>query len=195
MYLIAGLGNPGTQYQLTRHNIGFMAIDAWAQSLNAGSFRAEHKSETKKLKLEISQKSEEIILVKPQTYMNKSGEAIQALMNFYKIPLKNLLIIHDDIDQNYGSMKFQKNRGHGGQNGVRNISELLGSADYARLKIGVGRPTHPGFDIGDYVLSSFNKEEQAQLNKIIEKACNGIECFIFKGLAQASNEFNGHIQF
>lgn len=164
MWLVVGLGNPGSQYQMNRHNIGFMAVDAWVQSMNGGAFRSEHKAETKKLKLEIENKSEEILIAKPQTYMNKSGESVQALMNFYKIPLENVLVVHDDIDQPFGSMKFHKNRGHGGQNGVRSITEVLGTMDYARLKLGVGRPEHPGFDIGDYVLSNFPKTETAALN-------------------------------
>ncbi len=190
MWLVVGLGNPGCKYVLTRHNVGFMVMDAWMNSLNAGNYRDEHKAETKKFKLEVDGKSEEILVVKPQTFMNLSGESVQALMAFYKIPLTHLLVVHDDIDQPLGSMKFQKNRGHGGQNGVKNISQLIGM-DYCRLKIGVGRPEHPGFDIADYVLSAFSKEEDKVLKPIVEKAIDGIECFIFKGLDQASTDFNG----
>lgn len=193
MWLVVGLGNPGSQYQMTRHNIGFMVVDAWVHSMNAGSFKSEHKAETKKIKIDLDGKSEEILIAKPQTYMNKSGESVQALMHFYKITIEKILVIHDDIDQPFGAIKFHKNRGHGGQNGIRNITEMLGTMDYARLKIGVGRPSHPGFDIGDYVLSSFPKDEIPLLNEVIEKACDGIECFIFKGLGQASTNFNGPV--
>lgn len=204
MFLIVGLGNPGSQYQMTRHNIGFTVIDSWAQSLNAGSFRNEHKAETKKIKLELKSKSstnsntdellsKEIIIAKPQTFMNKSGDSVLALMQFYKISKENLLVVHDDIDQSFGSLKFHKNRGHGGQNGIRHISEVLGSQDYARLKVGVGRPSHPGFQVADYVLSGFNKTESPHLKQIIEKCLDGIECFIFKGINQASTDFNGQI--
>ncbi|OFZ31330.1 MAG: aminoacyl-tRNA hydrolase [Bdellovibrionales bacterium RIFCSPHIGHO2_01_FULL_40_29] len=190
MWLIVGLGNPGKQYQMTRHNIGFMCVDYWLKSLsgNTPDYRDEHKALTKKFKLE----GEEILVAKPQTYMNKSGEAVQSLMSFYKIPREKMLIIHDDIDQGFGSLRFHKNRGHGGQNGVRNITELLGSMEYSRLKIGIGRPTHPDFDIGDYVLSGFSKEETLLLPKIFEKACNGIECFISKGFDRACTDFNGN---
>ena len=197
MWLVAGLGNPGNQYKNTRHNIGFMVVDAWLKSLGSSlDYREEHKSETKRMKLTLPDKSGadltlEILVAKPHTFMNKSGEAIQALMNFYKIPKENLLVIHDDIDQNYNAIKFQKNRGHGGQNGVRNISEMLGTSDYARLKMGVGRPAHPGFDIGDYVLSAFSKEEVVSLAGFLERACDGIECFLFKGMDMASTQFNG----
>ncbi|MBC7420028.1 MAG: aminoacyl-tRNA hydrolase [Bdellovibrio sp.] len=193
MWLVVGLGNPGGKYAMTRHNVGFMVMDAWMNAIKAGNYRDEHKAETKKFKLEVDGKSEEILVVKPQTFMNLSGQSVQALMAFYKIPLTNLLVVHDDIDQPLGSMKFQKNRGHGGQNGVKNISELLGM-DYTRLKIGVGRPENPGFDIADYVLSAFSKEEDKVLKPIVEKAIDGIECFIFKGLNQASTDFNGLIR-
>lgn len=191
MWLIAGLGNPGKQYQMTRHNVGFMLIDYWLKSLsgNTPEFRDEHKAMTKKMKLD----NEEIMLAKPQTFMNKSGESVQSLLHFYKVPQEKMLIIHDDIDQPLGSIRFHKNRGHGGQNGVRSITELLGSMDYARLKIGVGRPSHPDFDIGDYVLSGFSKEESLLLTTVFEKACDGIECFIDKGFDRASTDFNGSV--
>ena len=191
MYLIVGLGNPGSQYQLNRHNIGFMACDAWMHSLGGSDYREEHKALTKKFKIE----GQDVLLAKPQTYMNKSGESVISLMNFYKIAKENLLVIHDDIDQPFGSIKFHHNRGHGGQNGVRNISELFGDNNYSRLKLGVGRPAHPGYDIGDYVLGNFPKEEMNLLPQYLERVCDGIECFIFKGLQKASSEFNGAIKF
>lgn len=197
MWLVAGLGNPGNQYKTTRHNIGFMVIDSWLKSLGSDlDYREEHKSHTKRMKLTMPDKNRkdislEILVAKPHTFMNKSGEALQALMNFYKISNENLLVVHDDIDQVYGAIKFQKNRGHGGQNGIRNISEILGTSDYARLKMGVGRPAHPGFDIGDYVLSAFSKEEVVSLPNFVERACDGIECFLFKGMEVASTQFNG----
>ncbi len=191
MWLIAGLGNPGKQYQMTRHNVGFMLVDYWLKALsgNDPDYREEHKAFTKKMKLD----SQEILIAKPQTFMNRSGESVQSLLNFYKIPQIKMLVIHDDIDQPFGSLRFHKNRGHGGQNGVRNITDLLGTMDYARLKIGVGRPDHPDFDIGDYVLSGFSKDENVSLTKIFEKACDGIECFIDKGFDRASTDFNGSV--
>lgn len=191
MWLVVGLGNPGNEYQMTRHNIGFIAVDAWLKSIESLNYRHEHKAETKKIKLTQAGRTEEVLIAKPQTFMNRSGESVQSLMSFYKISPEHLLVIHDDIDQPFGALKFQKNRGHGGQNGVRNISEVLGTQDYTRLKLGVGRPTHPGFDIADYVLSSFNKTELPLLSRVIEKASQGVECFIFKGLNQASTDFNG----
>src|SRR5687767_11677840 len=132
MWLIVGLGNPGAQYALTRHNIGFMALDLWAEGYNVRQWNQEHKAFTLRLKLD----DHTALLAKPQTFMNRSGESIQSLLQFYKIPLENLIVVQDDIDQPFGSMRFHKNRGHGGHNGIKNTSELLGTADYTRLKLG-----------------------------------------------------------
>lgn len=193
MHLIVGLGNYGEKYLMNRHNIGFMAVDLWLRSLglniDSSSWRNEHKALTQKIKIE----GKEILVAKPQTYMNKSGESVISLMNFYKINREDLLVVHDDIDQAFGAMKLQFNRGHGGQNGVRNISELFGAADYHRLKLGVGRPTHPGYDIGDYVLGNFPKEELNMLPQFLEKAGDAIESFIFDGPGKAATKYNGQL--
>jgi PTH1 family peptidyl-tRNA hydrolase len=201
MYLIVGLGNPGQKYKMNRHNIGFLTCDHWLRSSGSGAddsdYREEHKALTKKFKItsEDGKKTEEILLAKPQTFMNKSGESVVALLNFYKIERSNLLVIHDDIDQPFGSMKIHVNRGHGGQNGVRNISELFGAANYARLKLGVGRPEHPGFDIGDYVLGNFPAPELDHLGTYLDKACDAAESFIFEGHSIASTKFNKPVVF
>lgn len=191
MHLIVGLGNPGQKYSMNRHNIGFMACDYWLKSLNGSDYREEHKALTRRFKIEDT----EILLAKPQTFMNLSGQSVVALMNFYKIPKENLLVVHDDIDLPFGSMKLQHNRGPGGQNGVKNISELLGNNEYTRLKLGVGRPAHPEFAIHDYVLGNFPKEEAVLLDQYLEKACDAIEGFIFEGLSKASTKFNGPVKF
>jgi PTH1 family peptidyl-tRNA hydrolase len=191
MHLIVGLGNPGQKYSLNRHNIGFMACDYWLKSLGSSGYREEHKALTKKFKIE----NTEVLLAKPQTYMNLSGQSVLSLMNFYKIPKENLLVLHDDIDLPFGSMKIQYNRGPGGQNGVKNISELFGNNEYARLKLGVGRPAHADFAIADYVLGNFPKEEAVLLDQFLDKATDAIECFIFEGLNKASTNFNGAVKF
>lgn len=190
MHLIVGLGNPGSKYAMNRHNIGFMAVDSWLKSLgHNGSLRDEHKALTQKFKIE----DQEVLVAKPQTFMNKSGEAVQSLMSFYKIPRENLLVLHDEIDQPFGMMKLQFNRGHAGQNGIRNISELFGAADYHRLRLGVGRPPHPEFSVGDYVLSNFATEELTTLPQFLEKAGSAIESFIFDGPAKAATKYNGQL--
>lgn len=191
MWLIVGLGNPGTQYALTRHNIGFLCLDLLEKGLGGSGWSNEHKAQVSKAKWTSSAgKVEQALLAKPQTYMNRSGESVQSIMHFYKIPQDKVIVVQDDIDQNFGSMKFHRNRGHGGHNGIRNISELLGNADYARLKLGVGRPPHPEMQVADYVLQKFSPEEQNQLTDFLNRAGDGIETVVFEGLGKASTLFN-----
>jgi PTH1 family peptidyl-tRNA hydrolase len=186
MWLIAGLGNPGPKYALTRHNIGFMSLDYFAHGYKISNWNQEHQALTCKFKIE----DQQVLLVKPQTYMNLSGESVQSLMHFYKIDLNQLIVVQDDIDQNFASMRFHKNRGHGGHNGIRSISEKLGSAEYIRLKLGVGRPSHPEMQVADYVLQKFNSEEQTQLPDFLNRSVDALEMVIFEGLNKASTVFN-----
>ncbi len=191
MHLIVGLGNPGAKYSMNRHNIGFIACDYWLKSLNGSDYREEHKAYTKRFKID----GAEVLLAKPQTYMNNSGQSVVALMNFYKIPKENLLVAHDDIDLPFGTMKIQHNRGAGGQNGVKSISELLGHNEYSRLKLGVGRPPHPDFAVADYVLGNFPDEEAQLLDQYLQKSSAAIESFVLEGLNKASTKFNGPVTF
>ena len=191
MFLIVGLGNPGNKYALNRHNIGFMACDYWLKSLGGADYREEHKALTKRFKLD----SHDVILAKPQTFMNLSGESVISLMNFYKIPKENLLVLHDEVDFAFGTIKIQHNRSPAGQNGVKSISQQLGNNEYARLRIGVGRPPHPDFALADWVLGNFSKEENSHLEKYLEATSDAIECFILEGLNKASTKFNGAVKF
>lgn len=185
MFLLVGLGNPGIRYQLTRHNIGFLAIDALAEHLRQPLNSEKFKAFISKSRFA----NQDLYLAKPQTYMNLSGESVQALLAYYKIELENLLVVHDDIDQPFGQIKLQKNRGHGGHNGIRNIHEKLGS-NYARLKLGVGRPPIPQMDVADYVLQNFSKEEQAQLSEFAGRAVDAILDFVELGFERAQNKHN-----
>lgn len=191
MYLVVGLGNPGQKYAMNRHNIGFMACDYWLKSLNGSDYREEHKALTRRFKIEDT----EILLAKPQTFMNLSGQSVVALMNFYKIPKENLLVIHDEIDFPFGTMKLMFNRSPGGQNGVKSVSEQLGTNEYTRLRLGVSRPPHPEYAVSDWVLGNFPKEEAILMDQYLEKACDAIESFIFDGLSKASTKFNGPVKF
>ena len=192
MKLIVGLGNPGSSYLMTRHNAGFMTIDA----LSENSFVKKHNS----LIQRIAVAEKPALLAKPQTYMNLSGAAVCNLLAFYKIPLKDLLVVQDDVDQPFLKMKFQKNRGHGGHNGIRNIHDCLKTPDYARLKLGVGRPNPamekskesapPVLSTSDYVLSSFSEREQADLKLFLETALQAVMCFIEKGFEKSAEKFN-----
>lgn len=187
MYLIVGLGNPGSQYALNRHNIGFMFADYWLQSLGNSSPRWKKEQQAEVLSFDFEGKK--ILLVKPQTFMNLSGQSVQALMAFYKIPIENLIVVHDEIDQPFGGMRIHKNRGHAGHNGIRNISQLLGP-DYARLRLGVGRPPHPEMNVADYVLQNFSKEELNQMNGFLDKSCEALEMMLEKGVDTAASKFN-----
>lgn len=187
MWLIVGLGNPGGEYKLTRHNIGFMAVDYFLKGLGNPPIQNKFKAEVAQVKW----KDEQLLFCKPQTFMNLSGESVQPLMGFYKIPQDRLIVIHDDIDQPFNQMKIHKNRGHGGHNGIRSISGLLGSADYIRLKLGVGRPENPNFPVADYVLGKFSKEEFDVMPTFLNKGIDAIESIILDGVQKASTKFNG----
>jgi PTH1 family peptidyl-tRNA hydrolase len=184
MWLIVGLGNPEARYLLTRHNIGFMAVDAMLG--DAPPWKTEHQALTLKAKLD----GQDVLFVKPQTYMNLSGQAVRALLDYYKIDLDHLLVIHDDIDQGLGAIRVQRNRGAGGHNGIKSITEHLNTQDYARLKLGVGRPSHPGQDVASYVLQNFSKDEMGQLPDFLHRAGDAVEAVCTRGWSQAANEFN-----
>lgn len=166
MFLIAGLGNPGEKYKLTRHNIGFLVIDEIARNLtlktniNNPNFKAE------------ALKSSNIILAKPQTYMNLSGESILPIADYYNIPNQNIIIIHDDLDLDFGVVKFKIGGGHGGHNGLKSIDTNLGQ-NYIRVRIGIGKPEDK--DVASYVLNDFSKEELNQLEGIIVHCIKAID--------------------
>lgn len=186
MHLIVGLGNPGPKYLLTRHNAGFLALDTFLAGQSVPT-KTEHDAVTTRFKLE----GKEVIFAKPQTFMNNSGESVSKLVNFYKIEIQNLLVIHDEVDLPFTHMKFVFDRGPGGQNGVKSIHEHLGTAAYARLRLGIGRSLNPHMDTAAHVLSPFSEEEQTRLHGFLDKACDGIETFINEGISRASTLFNG----
>jgi PTH1 family peptidyl-tRNA hydrolase len=185
-YLITGLGNPGREYRLTRHNVGFMAIDALVKEWSLTT----QKIQSKAIITTGNIKGNKVILAKPQTYMNLSGQAVSGLMNFYKISLDHLLVIHDDIDLPFGTIRIRPGGGSAGQKGVGSIIERLGTQEFARMRLGVGRP--PGqMESADYVLQSFSKEDEEFLKGFLQKAGEAAEEFIIQGLNAAMNKFNG----
>ncbi len=185
MKCLVGLGNPGPQYVLQRHNIGFIVVDAINQELGSGSYRTEHRAQTSRINID----GQSVILVKPQTYMNLSGESVAPLLKFYDIELKDLLVIQDDIDQPFLQMRFHQNRGAGGHNGIKSLTQHLGP-DYARLKLGVGRPSHPGQDVADYVLQNFSKSEMAEMSDFIGAAADAVSSFFSQGYDRAASYYN-----
>ncbi|MBL8063113.1 MAG: aminoacyl-tRNA hydrolase [Anaerolineales bacterium] len=189
IYLIIGLGNPGREYKDTRHNIGFMLIDHLAEKIGARGMKVQSKA------IVISGLYEErkLILAKPQTYMNLSGQSVQGLLHFYKIPLDNLIVAHDDLDIPYGTIRIRPTGGPGGQRGMANTIELLGTKDFPRLRLGIGRP--PGrMDPKDYVLQNFSKDELKLMPDLLSRATDAALEFVMKGLNAAMNKYNGDIQ-
>jgi PTH1 family peptidyl-tRNA hydrolase len=186
MWLVVGLGNPGSQYKFNRHNIGFMAVDSFVGSDKLKSFRSEFKAEFQKLK----SKDEDIYLLKPQTFMNLSGESVQEAVSFFKVPLDRIIVVHDELDQPFGKIKVQKARGHGGHNGVRDITAKLGTNDYIRLRLGVGRPPHPEMNVADFVLQNFAKDEQDTLTDLLIQSTLALETIILDGFTKAANKYN-----
>ncbi len=188
-YLLIGLGNPGREYKDTRHNIGFMLIDHLAEKIGARGMKVQSKA------IVISGLYEEhkLILAKPQTYMNLSGQSVQGLLHFYKIPLENLLIAHDDLDIPFGTIRIRPTGGPGGQRGMANTIELLGTKDFPRLRLGIGRP--PGrMDAKDYVLQDFSRDELKLMPELLSRASEAALEFVMKGLNAAMNKYNGDIR-
>ncbi len=186
MFLIVGLGNPGPKYAFTRHNVGFLALDVFARSMQINQWQEAHKGLMAKVKID----SEDVILLKPLTFMNKSGESVADVVNFFKVDVTRLLVIQDEIELPFGKLRFSKNRSAAGNNGIKSIHQSLGTQDYARLRLGVGKPEHPDFQIADYVLQKFSDEEQNKLSDFLNLAADAIECFIFEGLSAASTKYN-----
>ncbi|MGB0165411.1 MAG: aminoacyl-tRNA hydrolase [Luteibaculum sp.] len=184
-YLIVGLGNPGEKYANTRHNIGFKVLDAMAIASNT-----VFKEERHGWLAQASFKARNIILLKPNTYMNLSGKAVAYWMQQEKIPLENLLIITDDLALPYGTIRLRGKGSDGGHNGLKDIQRVLGTPKYARLRFGVGADFQKGQQV-DYVLGEWNAEEEKILSELIEKSSEAGFSFTFHGLANTMNKFNG----
>lgn len=183
--MLVGLGNPGTKYENTRHNIGFQVIDELSNRWSAGAFQKKFRA----LSVESSRDSVKALLLKPQTYMNLSGESVQEAVSFFKIPVEtHLLVISDDIDLPPGALRIRLSGGAGGHNGLKSIAECLGTENYARLRIGVGRsPTLPA-DV--HVLAVIPKEERELYKNTVTQAADAVETILKDGLQKAMNTFN-----
>jgi len=183
MKLIAGLGNFENKYLFTRHNVGFMAVDFFAQKHNQ-SFKTENKLKSMISKFKLG--GEDILLIKPLTYMNLSGEALIAAMNFYKIEKKDVLVVYDDISLDLGKTRFRANGSDGGHNGIKSIIQVLGSKDFDRLKIGIG--PQPNIPSENFVLQNFQKEELETLKEVLKKPL--IEFYLKEGIEKSQNVYN-----
>ena len=180
MYLIVGLGNIGEKYQLTRHNIGFMVIDEITKNLSTSSIQKSNFHST-------LEKSAYDLYSKPTTYMNNSGMAVQAIKEYYKLEMEDIIVIHDDIDLPFGAVKFKIGGGHGGHNGLRSIDAHIGK-EYIRVRIGVGKPQDKA-DVANYVLNNFSKEELNKLPDIIKHTMDAIKALKSEDIEQVKTKF------
>ena len=188
-YLLVGLGNPGREYRNNRHNVGFMILDALAEKVGISLTRVQAKAIVGTGSVEGTR----LVLAKPQTYMNLSGDSIAALVRFYKIPKEKLLVIHDDLDLPFGAIRMRPGGGAGGQKGVASTINRLGTQEFARLRIGIGRP--PGqMDARAYVIQDFPTRDLDSLRIVIDRAVEAMLTFVNQGLDQAMNQFNGSVE-
>ncbi len=186
MKLIVGLGNPGVRYRWTRHNVGFQVVDRFALSkeipMSTRRFRAIYGKG--------SLDAHEIVLLKPLTYMNLSGEAVRKAARAFRIPLEDLIVVHDDLDLSSGKLRFRQRGGDGGHQGIRSIIEAMGGNAFLRLKIGIGRPPQ-GMDPADYVLIPLEEPERTQFNAIFSRAAESLTVLLLEGIETAMSRFQG----
>ncbi|MFD1021146.1 aminoacyl-tRNA hydrolase [Thalassobacillus hwangdonensis] len=185
MKCIVGLGNPGKKYEKTRHNVGFMVIDELADANNWNVTQEKFKS----LYTVEHVQGEKVLLVKPQTYMNLSGEAIRAFADYYDIDLEDILVIYDDLDLPPGKIRLRQKGGHGGHNGIRNTIDQFGSKDFKRLRVGIGRP-QGRMAVVDYVLGTFNEEEKPDVEDSIQQAVKACEAWMDQPFLEVMNVYN-----
>jgi PTH1 family peptidyl-tRNA hydrolase len=191
VYLIAGLGNPGRHYFRTRHNAGFMVVDRLAELWRV-DFASEKRFNARVARLE--REGRKVLLCKPETYMNASGEAIGPLVDFQKIPATQMLVVVDDADLALGQLRLRADGSSGGHHGLESIEGHLGTRAYARQRIGIGRDEPTERELRGHVLGSFRKDEQELLEKVLQTACKQIECWLTEGIARAMNRYNGSIR-
>ena len=181
MKLVVGLGNPGRAYRWTRHNMGFWLVERLASQHGIDLSQRRFQSLYGRGKIG----NEQVILAKPLTYMNLSGEAVCRLLRFFKIQPENLVVLHDDLDLPFGKIRIRLQGGHGGHQGVKSIVEAIGSAEFVRLKVGIGRPAGPSQDPADYVLEHLAGEERKEFKAVVDKGVQGVEILLSEGPSKA----------
>lgn len=185
-WLVVGLGNPGLQYENTRHNAGFIAVDKLAEESGFGISKNKFNALSGEFKIN----DKRILVIKPQTFMNNSGQAVQKTANFYKIPAERIIVLQDDISLDIGKIRIRRKGSDGGQKGMRDIIELLGTDNIMRIKIGVGAKPHPNYDLAAWVLSKFPKESQGDLESAVKKSVLAVKEIISQGIDSAMNKYN-----
>ncbi|MAT97298.1 MAG: aminoacyl-tRNA hydrolase [Anaerolineaceae bacterium] len=186
-FLIAGLGNPGRKYRGNRHNIGFMAVDALAAAYKIESSKVQNKAIVGNGRIQ----NQNVIIAKPQTYMNNSGDAVGPLARYYKVPPENVLVVYDELDLPFGTIRLREKGGAGGHNGMRSVINHLGE-DFPRLRLGIGRP--PGqMPVPAYVLQDFGKDDLPLLDDVLAEAVRAIETYLRDGIQLAMSRHNGNL--
>ena len=185
-WLIVFLGNPGPRYEMTRHNAGFMAADAMAKEKNVNINKARFKA----LIATCDIGGESVLLMKPQTFMNLSGDAVAQAAKFYKIPPEHVIVVSDEISLPIGKLRIRTKGSAGGHNGLKDIIAKLGTDAFPRVRIGVGAPPHPDYDMADWVLSTFKNQDAEDMLAAAERAAQAAQCYIAQGADRAMNRFN-----
>lgn len=185
-YIIAGLGNQGLQYEGTRHNAGFIVMDAFAQKKGFEIKRMKFKS----LCADVSVSGKHCVVLKPSTYMNNSGQAVSEAMNYYKLDIDHVIIVYDDISLEPGRLRIRRKGSDGGHNGIKSIIHLTGEDTFPRIKIGIGKKPHPKYDLADWVLGKFSGDDRAKIDEAAEKACEALELIVSGDIDEAMNKYN-----
>lgn len=185
-WLIVGLGNPGREYEKTRHNTGFRAMDILAEKLNAKVDRLKFQG----LYTQVNYGGKKLFLLKPQTYMNLSGRSVLQLSAYFGIPPQRIIVMFDDISLEPGRLRVRAEGSAGGHNGIKNIIAHLGTDVFPRVKVGVGAPSHPDYDMVDWVIGSFSAQEKKIVDEALDRALDAAECIISCGVTEAQNRFN-----
>jgi PTH1 family peptidyl-tRNA hydrolase len=188
--MIVGLGNPGPRYQHNRHNIGFQCVESFARRHQIGLSKIQRQAQTGEGWVMRGGQRQQVLLVKPLTYMNNSGQAVGDLVRYYNVALEDLIVVHDDLDLDPGKIRVRASGGSGGQNGIRSLIQHLGSQEFARVRVGIGRPAGQ-MDPAAYVLQNFSADEETSFGPLRQRVCEALETWLFEGVTSTMNQFNG----
>ena len=186
-WLLVCLGNPGDQYENTRHNVGFMVADQLGERYGLPIQKLKYKALTNIFPIS----GEKVLVMKPVTYMNLSGEAVRPAADFYKIPPEHIIVISDDTALDVGKLRIRKGGSAGGHNGLKSIIQQLGTDQFPRIRVGVGKKPHPDYDLADWVLGKFQGEDKKAIDAAVERCADAVECYVKEGPDRAMNKFNG----